>query len=119
MSDCTQNHISLSLCNDNELCKTICPFESTTEKKEKCVKRQNCKASTSQLESKYQRLDHKCSEDNSFAVKSYFHNTLGSLSSTFSMCSGTSKPIASPSVSTPTSSASSSSKENGSCNTCS
>lgn len=111
MSNCNQSQSALSLCGDNDLCKTICPFESTTEKQEQCIKRQNCKASLTQLESKYQRLDHKCSEDTSFGVKSYFHNTLGSLSSTFSMCGGTSKPAA-------PSSASSSSNEKGSCDTC-
>lgn len=115
MSNCNQSQSALSLCGDNQLCKTICPFESTAEKKEQCVKRQTCKASSSQLGSKYQRLDHKCSEDTSFGVKSYFHNTLGSLSSTFSMCGGTSKPEAPSSASTPNAE----SKEKGSCDTCS
>lgn len=69
---------ALSLCADNQLCKTICPFESTQEKKEMCAKRQDCKANQNQLDSKYQRLDHKCSEN---SISPYFHNKLSTFTS--------------------------------------
>lgn len=72
-----------TLCGSNELCKTICPFESSLEKKNQCIQRQNCVASMSQLESKYKKTNTVCKQDTNHKPVPFYHTKFGKLSPEF------------------------------------
>lgn len=75
-----------NLCNDNKLCKTVCPFEQNNEKKQACVKRQSCISNNTQLESKLTNLNNVCSINSNHKPVPYFINKYGKLPNNFHEC---------------------------------